>query len=918
MTLSEKELKRAVKGDVLFDDLTRQIYSFGASIYKIKPKCVVFPKDKNDVSETLKYAYRNNVPVTARGACTSLAGQAVGSGIVIDFTKYLNKIIDYNGGDTVTVQPGIVYGDLNRSLAKFGMFFPPDPSSGDYCTIGGMIADNSGGPHSVKYGSTADWCEGLEVVLSDGRLVRLEPGVSMGAISEPLSDLFRENEANIAKYTPKVRRTSSGYNVSAAIKNGAPNLVKLIAGSEGTLAVITEAKLKLAQLPKSGASAMIVLKDISALADTISELQSAAPSAIEFMDEVFIKLAKEAEPAVKAMLPKDAKGALLVDLEGADDADIELRLSLVKNASAVAKEPDERDRLWAMRRAAVPIMNRIKGKKRPLPFIEDAIVPPENLDEFVMGAYAIFERYGVEACVYGHAGDGNMHIRPLMDMKDKADLVKMDNMADDFYRMVIALGGSISAEHGDGMLRVPYMKKQYGPLYNMFRAIKDIFDPRGILNPGKKIGKDEKVAHDLVYDADTKYAVTGSAFDSEAVRDEIEKCHACGLCRNVCPVNIALPQEFASPRAKAAVIKGIMTGELDAGLLRDPAIKALLDLCINCKSCRVECPTGADVSQICSTAKEIFVRQWGVGFSQAALEKIRLLGSVSAKAPGIAKAVFRSAPGKFLAELILGVDGRRTLPAPDGRVLAAKAAAGATNPKRKAAYFSGCYVDLFNAEGEGAAVLKALQKNNIEVVLAGQRCCGMPGISSGNIEGTKNEISANTKELYELAKAGYDIITSCPSCGLALKEDYPRLLSTPEAVLIAQNTYDIHEYLWMLLNEGEMNTNFKSSNKSVVFHTPCHLKAQEIGGLQESLVELIPGISIKRIDDSCCGMAGTFGLKGENYDLSVSIGKRLFEQIKSSGADYVVTGCGSCKTQIMQFTPAKVVHPIELIAEYYF
>jgi FAD/FMN-containing dehydrogenase len=397
MTLSEKELKRAVKGDVLFDDLTRQIYSFGASIYKIKPKCVVFPKDKNDVSEAVKYAYRNNVPVTARGACTSLAGQAVGSGIIIDFTKYLNKIVDYDGGDTVTVQPGVVYGDLNRSLAKYGKFFPPDPSSGDYCTIGGMIADNSGGPHSVKYGSTADWCEELEVVLSNGELVRLKPGAAIKSISEPLSDLFKQNEANIAKYTPKVKRTSSGYNIMARQKDGAPSLVKLIAGSEGTLAVITEAKLRLAPMPKRSASLMIVLKDISALADTISGLQPSAPSAIEFMDETFIRLAKEAEPAVKMMLPKDAKGALLVDLEGEDDDDINLRISLIKNVSIVAKEPEERDSLWAVRRAAVPIMNRIKGKKRPIPFIEDAIVPPENLDEFVIGAYAIFERYAVEA-----------------------------------------------------------------------------------------------------------------------------------------------------------------------------------------------------------------------------------------------------------------------------------------------------------------------------------------------------------------------------------------------------------------------------------------------------------------------------------------------------------------------------------------
>ncbi|MDD4878923.1 MAG: FAD-binding oxidoreductase, partial [Candidatus Omnitrophica bacterium] len=300
----EKELKKIIKGDVLFDDVTRHIYSFGASIYKIKPKGVVIPKDKDDVAALVKYAFRNNISLTARGACTSLAGQAVGNGIIIDFTKYMNKAIAYKGGDTVTVQPGIVYGELNKLLARYGKFFPPDPSSGDYCTIGGMIADNSGGPHSVKYGTAADWTLELEAVLANGDRVILSPRVKIKDISVPLAELLKNNEEAIKKSAPKVMRSSSGYNVYGILKGDSVDLVRLMSGSEGTLAVITEAKLKLAPLPGVRASLLLFLKDLQSIADIVAELRSLSASAIEFMDETFIKLAVEAEPKLSDILQK--------------------------------------------------------------------------------------------------------------------------------------------------------------------------------------------------------------------------------------------------------------------------------------------------------------------------------------------------------------------------------------------------------------------------------------------------------------------------------------------------------------------------------------------------------------------------------------------------------------------------------------
>lgn len=934
MTLLERDLKKIIKGDVLFDEITRHIYSLGASIYKIKPKGVVLPKDKEDVIVLVKYAAKNNIPLTPRGACTSLAGQAVGSGIIVDFTKYMNRIVAYDGGGYVRVEPGLVYGELNKYLNKFGKFFPPDPSSGDYCTIGGMIADNSGGPHSVKYGNTANWCEELEVVLSAGELVRLKTGSNgVNAISEPLLRLFNDNKENIEKYAPKVKRNASGYNIYDVMKDDSLDLVKLIVGSEGTLAIVTEAKLKLADLPKFRAVMLLFLKDINALTNVISELQKLNPAALEFMDETFIKLTRDVEPKLKDILPVGSKGVFLVEFEKEDAASLDKEIAFIKqklmeeealiHSMNIAKNAEEQNRLWGVRRAAVPIMNRTKGKKRPMPFIEDAIVPPDRLDEFLAGASVVFDKYSVDTCVYGHAGDGNMHIRPLIDMKDKADLMKMNEMADDFYGMVLSLGGSISAEHGDGILRIPYLRKQFGPLYAMFTQIKDIFDSKGIFNPGKKIGKGSSITHDLIYDSQTAYFKTDTIFDSAQVRTEVEKCHACGFCRTVCPVNISLPEELASPRAKATILKAFVNGQLDKKLFLDPSIKESLDLCVNCKSCRLECPTGADISLLCSLAKENYVKRAGIPLSQTLAENMRLLCSVLSKLPISYRTFLNSPAGKSLIELFVGIDKRRTLPKPSVPLSSPQRGedrvrgAGREKTGRKVAYFYGCYVNFFSAESEGSAVMKVLQKSGIGVIPHRQKCCGIPSISSGNIKAAKKDMAYNLKQLYDAVRAGCDIITSCPSCGLALKEDYPRIINTAEATVVAQKTFDIHEYLWLLFNEGTLNTNFKPSDKKVVFHTPCHLKAQEIGDLQERLAELIPGISISKMADSCCGMAGSFGLKKKNFDLSMAIGERLFRNIKAVSADFVVTSCGACKTQIKQGSGCKVTHLVELLAEHY-
>lgn len=920
----ERDLKKIIKGEVFFDEVTRHIYSFGASIYKIKPKGVVIPRDKEDVVSLVRYAASENIPLTARGAGTSLAGQAVGSGIIVDFTGHMNRLDDYKGEDLISLEPGIVYGGLNKFLNGFGKFFPPDPSSGEYCTIGGMVANNSGGPHSVKYGSVADWCEELEVVLSTGELVTVKQDSKIDSISEPLIELFSRNEENIKRYIPKVKRSASGYNIASVLKGDSLNLVKLLVGSEGTLAIITKARLRLASLPRLRKVLLLLVDDKKKIRDAIYELRQLNAAAVEFMDEVFIRLAREAEPRISRFLPAGLKGCFLVEFEEEIEQAASQKVKFIKEELVgtgkcfsgvnIASGTEDSDRLWAVRRAAVPIMNRIKGKKRPIAFIEDAIVPPEKIDEFISEVYAIFEKYSLEACVYGHAGDGNMHIRPLIDMKDKADLVNMEKSAADFYDLVISLGGSPSAEHGDGILRSPYLKKQFGPLHQVFARIKHLFDPKGILNPGAKLGKEDSITHDLVCDSQTMYVKTETVFDAEPIREKVERCHSCGLCRSVCPVNIIMPEEYYSPRAKAALLKVFITGQLKKNQFLSSLAKKILDACLNCRLCRIECPTGSDIPLLCLLAKENYVKENGGYLFQPFIENMDMVGGLLNKFYRFSAVFLDSEIGKYLLQFGVGIDKRRKLPHPsissfEKMALKRKTGVG------KVAYFHGCYVNYFNADKEGNALIHIMQKNGIEVFLPRQKCCGMPSVSSGNADAVRDSMMYNVKNLYEAVEEGFDIITSCPSCSLALREDYPRIFNTPETALISQRTFDALEYLWNLFNDGLLKTNFKTSNKKVAFHSPCHLKTQGAHTLQECMVKLIPGITVLPMEDSCCGMGGLFGLKKKNFDLSVTIGDKLFRNIKDADADAVITSCAACKMQIEQATSSKVVHPLEFLAE---
>ncbi|MFH1562180.1 MAG: anaerobic glycerol-3-phosphate dehydrogenase subunit C [Nitrospirota bacterium] len=925
--LASLELKRIIKGEVLFDELTRTIYSTGASIYKIKPVAVVIPKDKEDVVQLIEYAKAEGIPVIPRGACSSLTGAAIGSGIVIDFTKYMNQIIQVNE-DFVDVQPGLVYAKLNKRLAAVNRFFAPDPSSGDFCTIGGMIGCNAGGAHSVKYKATNEYVESLEVVLASGELVNIEKCSPQRGkppqtiIANKIFDLLSKNELLIEEWTPKVKRNACGYNLNI-IKDGMLNLPELLVGSEGTLGIITEARLRINKPLKHKIVALLNIGSLEKVGEAVEQLLEFKPCAIELMDEFFINLVKEFEPGLNSILPELSQALLLVELEGEDEEEVKHRAENFKSITEhiqIAYDLAAQERLWRIRKSAVPIINRVRGIKRPIPFIEDTIVPIHKLGEYINQLHQIFADNQVEACIYGHAGDGNLHIRPRLNLKDNKDLHKMKVIADEVYSLVISLKGSMTAEHGDGFLRTPYLPKQYGSLSSLFKEVKEIFDPQNILNPGKIIDIEESFVHNLIYGWDFSYAKTASNFDKDNLREEIEKCHSCGQCRNICPVVMGTLEESNSPRAKATILRAIIANDLGINHLLTKKFKGLFDLCLNCRSCLVQCPTQVDIPQLVIEAKNHYISKMGqIGLEQI-IQNPKFIGQISFLFPAFTKLLTQSNPGKAILEITLRISAKRNLPQISSKPLSAynqnlmnkNSQSPIQNPK--IAYFHGCFANFYSVDDEGLMVIKILERNEIEVILPNQRCCGGPKIAGGNIDAVYEDIRYNIKYLSEAISSGYHVVTSCPTCGLMLKKDYPRIMNTEATNLIAQNTSDIHQFLWMLFTSGRLNTNFKPLNSRLVYHQPCHLTAMGENGITVKLLKLIPNISLLEIEDSCCGMGGTYGLKKERFELSMKIGENLFQQIKDINPDGVVTSCAGCKMQIEQGTNINVYQPIKLFS----
>ena len=935
-------LKSEINGEVLVSDLSRSLYSSGASLYRIKPRAIVQPRTTDDLVATIKFAGQHNIPITARGGGTSRTGNELGAGILIDFSKHLNQVVEFNAAEQwVRVQPGIVLSELNKFLNPYNLYFPIDPSTQDSATLGGMIANNSSGPHAVKYGTTRSHVKALELVLTSGEVVKtgLKPILSDSTPSAHQTHedklyrlvpaLIETYQAYLEEERPFTTKNSCGYHIWDLVVDGSIDLTPLLVGSEGTLALVSEATLQLTPLPEKALSGFVYFDDLGKVGEATQEILAEGPSMVEIMEKHILDLAREQKPELAEYFPENTEASLFIEFqEDSDEKLLEKFASVRKRlledkklAVSVVQARNKQDMatFTKVRSISGPILNRMKGPRRPIAFIEDAAVHVSRLPEYISGLRALFEKFNVKAAIYGHAGDGNLHNMAILDLRQPEDVKTMLDLADAVCDLVLSLKGTVSGEHADGRLRTQYVVRQYPNLYFAMRQIKAIFDPDGIMNPGVIISENDKLlGEDLKYGPDFSLAQTGSSFDAENLQAQIENCSGCAKCRSYCPIAANHLEEWTKGRGKVTILRELMSGKLDPEILEDPEFKKIIDTCINCKRCLTECPSGVDVPWLSVTARADVVRRKGEDFSSRVLTDTAALCKQGSMLAPLANYAASLAPIRWGLQKAIGMEASRYLPQFRQKTLR-KILAGRppVDGVREVVFFLGCYANYNDPEGEGLAVIEVLEHNKIKVIMPEFKCCGIARISSGGQDRIMGDITHNIGVLDQYASQNIPILFSEPSCALAVKLEYPRIIDSSQARRVADNCFDIHQYLMELHRQGELKTDFGRVDKTVGYHAPCHLKTIGVTSEPVELMEMIPGVTVQEYSDKCCGMGGTYGLKSKNYELSMKIGQRLFDEINSSSVKQLVTGCGACSMQIHQGTQRESIHPMKLLAEAY-
>jgi len=942
------DLAGAVRGEVYGDMLHRAAYSSDASIYRIVPKCVVSPRDAEDVRAVVDYAGREGIAVVARGAGTGVAGESLGGGVVLCMTRHMNSIISVaDDGSSVVCESGVVLDDLNRRLADYGRKIGPDPSSGNRATVGGSAANNATGPHFLAYGYMADHVESIEAVLADGSVVEFRNDFDpdgggderVSSIAKRCLRLLGDNQGIIEKALPKTRRNRSGYNVAGICHGGRIDMARLLTGSEGTLCIFTKIRLGTVEVATVKALVQFEFDTLEQMAKAVPIIVAKGATTCEVMDKFLIDMAIDALPEYRDILPSTAAAVLLVEHTG--NTQQEARRKIEKTVAAVGTtasghrmffDRGEQERLWKSRRDAGPLVHRKRGRKHPAEFMEDTSVPNERLGEYIAGLEEVAKRYDLTMSYYGHAGDGVLHLRPYLDLSEPGDVEKMRSIANDVYSLAWSLGGTISGEHGDGLARAAFVKRQYGDeFYGLLCEIKKIFDPDGVMNPGKIINDDADVMVKNLR-ADCRFlpdrVESDLHFDEDELRFEVEQCYGCGACLTrdsdlrMCPVFRAVGEELASSRAKANILHFWMTGQLDEDEFESGEFGRFLDMCVHCKVCSVECPSGIDISKLMTQARGQYVKRRGMERAELALSRNRYLSKLGSLFSPISSFVLRLEVSRWVLEKVLGLDRRRTVPKFErGSFLEAGRKFLAEQDRLescvdKVAYFVDTYVNS-NDHELGFAVLRVLRHNNVEVILPEQLPAPLPAMVYGDIESARKDLSFTVKHLAEAVRQGYKVVCSEPSAALCLREELCYYVNGSDSRLVSENTLELMSYLLSLHKAGKLKAAASTGQREFAYHCPCHLRVSGDDGASVELLKELCSVSAPDIGAGCCGLAGTFGMKKKNYDLSMQIADGLKEALEASSAGEVLTECSACRMQIGHISDKRVIHPIKVLAQAY-
>jgi len=968
----EADLRGIVEGEVRCDDIFLQMYASDASVYEIKPLGVVRPRRLSDVVACVKYGSENQIPIHARGAGTGLAGESLGPGLILDFAHSMRRVLSIDE-ETVRVQPGVIHMQLNRQLKPHGKLFGPDPATRSVTTMGSVLALDASGSHWPRYGSARHHVVEMQAVLADGEVIQAgrhsttggsdsETNTRRGQIVKQVSRLMQENAALIEQYRPKSKVNRLGYNVFDSLENGQLNLAKLLVGSEGTLALTTEATVHIEPIARHRGVVLLFFDRLDAAARGALEVADLDSVACDLMDRRLLSIARDLDVRFDLLIPQRTEALLLVELQDDDEQLLRDRLNQIvqriqrKRRLAfdfrMTMDREERDLYWRLARRVIPTLYRLKGTTRALPFVEDVAVPPEKLPAFLVELQNVLKTHRVTASLFAHAGHGQLHIRPFLDLANPDDVRRMEELANDLYAEVLAIGGTLSGEHGAGLSRTCYMKKQYGPLCDLFRAIKQIFDPQNTFNPGKVVpdqprGPTEQLRPVLVSrtensgssDGDSQVDTDGKV-ESRAVADVVKlqlnwshdevalaarSCNGCGRCRTLapeermCPIFRFAPSEEASPRAKANLMRGILTGRLAAEELQGEQLKSVADLCVNCHQCRLECPASVDIPRLMMECKGQFFASNGARPSDWLLSHPDFVAYWASLVRPFSNWAIGNRVARWFIEKIFGVAQGRKLPRFTSRSFVRMAHRRRLDRPtrrtgRKVLYFHDSFVNWHDPE-LGDALVAILEHNGVAVYVdPRQQNSGMAFVSDGAIDAARKVAKKNVKLLADAVRQGYHIVASEPSAALCLKHEYLALLDDDDSRLVADNSSEACRYLWRMHESGNLELDFKPINATLGYHQPCHLRALGSGSPGENLLRLIPGLTVQHVERGCSGMAGIFGFKRKNYRSSLRAGWGLISAMRELNISAGTTECSACKIQMEQGTSKPTIHPLKLLA----
>ncbi len=956
------DLKGLVKGDLLFDDLSRTLYSTDASIFQVEPLGVVAPRDEDDVRALVRYAGENRVPLIARGAGSGVAGESLGTGLVVDLSRHFRAILDV-GADRVRVQPGVVYRELNARLAREGRRFAPDPASGAQCTLGGMLATNASGARVLRHGYTRDHVVALRAVLDSGDAVTAarhprwpSPAGPPGRLEDIVSSvatLVEQHAAALRAGRPRTPFDRCGYLLHDVLENGTLDLARLLVGSEGTLAVFTEATLRTVPLPGGRAVVLLAFPRLDAALRAAQLARPSGPAACELIDRRLLILVRGGDPEAAALVPHAAEAALLIEYEAdspaaaqaaaADLADRLHRSERLTLQALVAVTEADVARFWRLRESVLPSLYGLRGGAQPVAYVEDVGVPPESLPAYLHRVQEVLQRHETTASFLVHALTGQVHTRPFLDLSRPDNVARLQAIAEDVYALALDLGGTISAQHGTGLARTPWVARQYGRLYPILRELKAIFDPRHVLNPGKIVGPDPSLPAWPLRRVDGGRRTADGGEDPSSpstvhrpptthlhwtwadMRAESGNCNGCGSCRTeeparrMCPIFRATHEEAATPRAKANLMRHVLADGVDWQALSSDEVRAVADLCVNCKMCAVECPAHVDVPRLMLEAKAANVARHGLHRHDWVLARAEAFARAGSAVAPLVNFALGSPGARWLLERFFGVARRRRLPAFARRSFLRRAERRGWTRKPhhsrpRVAYFVDVFAN-YNDPLIAESVVAVLQHNGIEVyVPPGQRGCGMAPLAYGDVEAAREAVRHNLRILTELAREDMPILCAEPTAALMLRHDAVNLIDDPDAKLVADRTVEFTAFLWELYQRGRLRTDFRPLELALGHHVPCHLKALGRPAAGPLLLSLIPGLRVGTIDVGCSGMAGTFGLKAENYATSLEAGRAMLDEVRRPRVLHGSTECSTCRLQMEDGGGKRTLHPAQYLA----